>query len=321
MCIFRHIVILSLHKTVTKTCPVFNAFCCVCISVLRRPPLLQFLVQLCASVGGLVATAHIVSNLLKLLVSAICCQVLVPLLELQFLVQLCASVGGLVATAHIVSNHLKLLVSAICCQVLVPLLELQFLVQLCASVGGLVATAHIVSNLLKLLVSAMPGTSTTVRTAVPGAAVRQCGRLGRHCPHSQQPSQASCQRHLLPGTSTTVELQFLVQLCASVGGLSATAHIVSNLLKLLVSAICCQVLVSLLEPQFLVQLCASVGGLVATAHIVSNLLKLLVSAICCQVLEPQFLVQLCASVGDLVTTAHIVSNRLIDIEAWRNVKV
>jgi hypothetical protein len=48
--------------------------------------LLQFLVQLCASVGGLVATAHIVSNLLKLLVSAICCQVL----ESQFLVQLCS---------------------------------------------------------------------------------------------------------------------------------------------------------------------------------------------------------------------------------------
>jgi hypothetical protein len=35
-------------------------------------------VQLCASVGGLVATAHIVSNLLKLLVNAVCCPSHVP---------------------------------------------------------------------------------------------------------------------------------------------------------------------------------------------------------------------------------------------------
>jgi hypothetical protein len=35
-------------------------------------------VQLCASVGGLVATAHIVSNLVKLVVNAICCQTSAP---------------------------------------------------------------------------------------------------------------------------------------------------------------------------------------------------------------------------------------------------
>ena len=39
-----------------------------------REGLLQFLVRLCASVGGLVSTSYIVCGLAKQLVEAICCQ-------------------------------------------------------------------------------------------------------------------------------------------------------------------------------------------------------------------------------------------------------
>ena len=38
--------------------------------------------------------------------------------------------------------------------------------------------------------------------AVPGAAVRQCGRPRGHCPHCQQPPQAPRQRPLLSDSST-----------------------------------------------------------------------------------------------------------------------
>ena len=41
---------------------------------LSRPGLIQFLVRLCAGVGGLVATSAIVSNLLKNLVDFYCCK-------------------------------------------------------------------------------------------------------------------------------------------------------------------------------------------------------------------------------------------------------
>ena len=65
---------------------------CVC-----RAPLLQFLVQLCASVGGLVATAHIVSNLLTLLVNALCCQT--PVLEAAAAAEPAADRVGLMGAA------------------------------------------------------------------------------------------------------------------------------------------------------------------------------------------------------------------------------